>query len=392
MSSRKVKKTFSFSGSSPLTPARRIYDELELGDSLSQSPAAKRAKRSGRGIEKTPYHPTMAAVLDEAGSESDKSQAENDSSLGSLSDSYAIRLAEVAGTKRKKRLAKRNDLTRQDGAATSQGPTNEPSIFNPIKIKPEMEDTSAEFGMTTNPGADGIPAHSKTDVSPIKHKTDGNASSRKSVRFFTGGEARNDDSNMMAVDNHGSFVANSIDNRIPSPPIVSDHESAALPSGTRTLKSINKRLKSLDAKLSTAPAENPVLNDEVAAIRHLQEDVFSLSQRIHRDEIRAQVRHQIMFNGLKTLFVAVNKLAEDVKSADAMEDEAREKGHGERKPNEGEGKAHGEVKPKNTMSTKTLEHCLGKYMEDLGRASTGDEVNKVGKLCVQYAGDLFKTL
>ncbi|KAK4162405.1 hypothetical protein QBC43DRAFT_356186 [Cladorrhinum sp. PSN259] len=395
MTTRKAKRAFSFSGSSPLTPARRIYDELEAGDSLSQSPAAKRAKRSGRR-EKAPYHPTMAAVMDGTSSEADGSgSTDKDSSLHSLSDSYNIKLAEVAGTERKHRLTKSN-IENHD-SASPQGPKHEPSIFNPIPvITMEPQDTPTKIKQDDN--------HTKTKKhgSPSKKKRDGSlkkankdhgspVKTTKDVRFSTGAfelapetdkmDLDNSDENVDAVKDiiDDAMIADGLENRIPSPPLHTDHESQNLPSGTKTLKSINKRLKSLDAKLSTtAPAETyPLPSEEVAAIQHLQEDVMSLSQRIHRDEIRAQVRHQIMFNSLKALASTVNSLTEEGK--------------------EKVGEAKGQVnniggKAKKTLQIQTLERCLDKYTEELGRASSAEEVLKFGTLCVKYAGDLFKTL
>ncbi|KAK4100436.1 hypothetical protein N658DRAFT_427739 [Parathielavia hyrcaniae] len=44
------------------------------------------------------------------------------------------------------------------------------------------------------------------------------------------------------------------------------------------------------------------------------------------------------------------------------------------------------------QARKTLEQCLRTYTEDLNRAGSVEEVARHGGLCVQYAGDLFKTL
>ncbi|KAK3984116.1 hypothetical protein QBC44DRAFT_386027 [Cladorrhinum sp. PSN332] len=381
MTTRKTKRSFSFSGSSPLTPARRIYDELEAGDSLSQSPAAKRAKRSGRGTKQTPYHPAMEVVLDEHGSGSEGSgSAGKDASLLSLSDSYNTKLAEAAGTEKKNRLTKPNG--KNQNPASANGTKNEPSIFNLITIEREHQDTPTKVKKGDKAKKDGSPSKKKRDRSPAKAKKYGSpVKTDKEVRFSAAAfqlaqpdemEVDNFDEEMDVTDAAaGGVVADGGDNRIPSPPLHSDHEPA-LPAGTRTLKAINKRLKSLDAKLSTAaPPDNQPssLSEEAAAIQHLQDDVMALSQRVHRDEIRAQVRHQITFNSLKSLAAAFNSIAQNGKAEVKTED-----------------------KGKGTLQAQTLEHCLDKYMDDLGRASTTEEVNKFGKLCVKYAGDLFKTL
>ncbi|KAK4229277.1 hypothetical protein QBC38DRAFT_120290 [Podospora fimiseda] len=354
-----TKRSFSHSGSSPLTPARRIYDELEAGDSLAQSPAAKRAKRSGRR--------NKPAVLDENSSE----KAE-EPTLDSLADAYNMRLAEIAGTVRKNRLAKGKtpNPNEKQNPSSGPGPKNEPNMFNPVAIKTDHQDT---------------PTKSKKNASPSKKKggnieVEANKEAQLSTAALelTQTDKMDIDQKMDAL-NVAAATDGVDDNRFLSPPLNSDHEPA-IPAGTKTLKAINKRLKSLDAKLSTttgAPvkkAHDSSASDETKAIQHLQEDVMLLLQRMFRDEIRAQVRHQIMFNSIKSLAVAIHGLAGQEKDQES-----------------GSGVATSGMRM-TTSQTQTLEFCLDKYMDDLSRASTTEEVSKIGKLCVKYAGDLFKTL
>jgi hypothetical protein len=199
----------------------------------------------------------------------------------------------------------------------------------------------------------------------------------------------------------------------------------AAPAGTKTLKAINKHLKALESAATAYPTH---LND---AITSLRTDIAHLHARLDRDELRASIRHEILFNALV-------KVSGDVCALNARVDEQQ---HQQQQQNhmmqqeqdhdgpDGEntaattngtavtshvGVTNGKDKDKESaimdrekerehalkynktksmqQARKTLEQCLRIYTEDMNRAGSAEEVGRYGGLCVQYAGDLFKTL
>lgn len=209
-------------------------------------------------------------------------------------------------------------------------------------------------------------------------------------------------------------------------------DGLAAPAGTKTLKAINKRLKALEASLVAAPPSSLCsssssasggLDKEKDTDRRLEAmavalraDVARLQERLDRDEARATIRHEILFNALVKVTGDVCALGGEVVWLLAQDQrDQRERlvdGNG---GSSGTGDGRGgdigasnstpraatagstrEVKDRLSrsmqQSRKTLEQCLRIYTEDMNRADSKEEVAKYGGLVVQYAGDLFKTL
>lgn len=203
--------------------------------------------------------------------------------------------------------------------------------------------------------------------------------------------------------------------------------AGAAPAGTKTLKAINKHLKALEAKLTAAGCANhndsteQNKNDSME-IRSLRNDLTRLQSRLERDELRAAVRHEVLFNSLVKVSSDVAALGRLVQ---AHEQQPQQENNDEKV--QGAGNSHsiteaaaadaehlggcatprakktkdnamhngggsGKRKAGMEQSRKTLEQCLRIYTEDLNRASSAEDVSKYGGLCVQYARDLFKTL
>ncbi|KAK4034137.1 hypothetical protein C8A01DRAFT_19002 [Parachaetomium inaequale] len=227
----------------------------------------------------------------------------------------------------------------------------------------------------------------------------------------------------------------------------------AAPSGTKTLKAINRHLKALEARLLlTHPNPNPNQNqnqnqnpnqsinqtqtiqaqkEEMSALRA---DLRRLQEQLDRNELRAAVRHEMLFNALVKVAGEVGALGGEVRDQlphglSLGQLDGHGHGHGHRRGHgqggdggdgdgdgvDGEGTAVNgvgggtprasraasvaaarEVRDKMSrsmqQSRKTLEQCLRIYTEDMNRAGSREEVAKYGGLVVQYAGDLFKTL
>ncbi|KAL2019345.1 hypothetical protein VTK56DRAFT_9725 [Thermocarpiscus australiensis] len=166
-----------------------------------------------------------------------------------------------------------------------------------------------------------------------------------------------------------------------------EFEGSFTPTGSKTLKAINKRLKSLDAKLSSTPPD--LLTQDMHSLRG---EMTQLQQRLQCDELRATIRHEMLFNALVKVSTDVGALSRQLQlQLQLQKDDA-----GETAAAATPGAASAAAKEKHKaglkQSRKTLEQCLRIYSEDMNKASSADEVKKLGSLCVQYAGDLFKTL
>lgn len=195
------------------------------------------------------------------------------------------------------------------------------------------------------------------------------------------------------------------------------------PTGLRTLKAISKHLKSIDAKLTSGSGSgNSNGNGSVTAatdaelastLQSLRVELSALQHRLHRDALRASFRHEIVFNALKKVSTDVNRLGQQLQGLVQGGGGGGETGHGYN--NEGSvasgslDDATAAATPRSStvakarakalkdgaaleQSRKTLERCLSGFHEDMNKAGSADEVKKLGRLCVQYAGDLFKTL
>ncbi|KAH6847139.1 hypothetical protein B0I37DRAFT_430429 [Chaetomium sp. MPI-CAGE-AT-0009] len=216
-----------------------------------------------------------------------------------------------------------------------------------------------------------------------------------------------------------------------SPPLV---PALATPSGTKTLKAINKQLRALSSHFSpttSSPSNNPhqdkqqqqqqqqqQATEHAAAatqeeIARLRADITRLHERLDRDGLRAAARHTMLFNALVKVAGDVGAVAGEVRAlgcgdggntmlGDGVSGGGNggggdgEGGGGVGTPRAGSAATAKEVREKLSrsmlQSRKTLEQCLGIYTEDMERAGTREEVVKYAGLAVQYAGDLFKTL
>ncbi|KAL2133104.1 hypothetical protein VTI74DRAFT_2935 [Chaetomium olivicolor] len=192
------------------------------------------------------------------------------------------------------------------------------------------------------------------------------------------------------------------------------------PAGTKTLKAIKKRLKAFESTLTSYPSE---FSNQ---LQSLHSNIVQLHERLERNELRAAVRHEMLFNSLVKVAGDVGRLSHEVASLQSQIQHCHHI-HDDRKQGQ---EAHdqcgsdtmgadGEIAAAATatasmvkdtketketrekqqrlsasmlQSRKTLEQCLRIYTEDMNRAGTREEVGKFGGLCVQYAGDLFKTL
>ncbi|KAK4247582.1 hypothetical protein C7999DRAFT_14426 [Corynascus novoguineensis] len=211
-------------------------------------------------------------------------------------------------------------------------------------------------------------------------------------------------------------------------------DGLAAPAGTKTLRAINKRLKALEASLvaaapsslssSSSSASGGSDKDkdkdkdrrlEAMAVA-LRADVARLHERLDRDEARAAIRHEILFNALLKVAGDVGALGGEVVwllaqdqrdqrerlvdgnggGAGAGDGRGGDVGVGNGTPRAATAGSAREVKDRLSrsmqQSRKTLEQCLRIYTEDMNRAERKEEVAKYGGLVVQYAGDLFKTL
>lgn len=193
-------------------------------------------------------------------------------------------------------------------------------------------------------------------------------------------------------------------------------EITSSPRGHKTLRAINKNLKALNAKLGGGGGQSdPELIKE---LQFLRTDMSYLHHRLHRDALRASFRHEIVFNALKKVSTDINKLSLQLQGENG--DQGQNEGAEEAvaaaaTPRSAKGKAQkgstkdaaGKDGPRDTagasstaakqsaaleQSRKTLERCLNGFHEDMKKADNAEDVNRFGKLCVQYAADLFKTL
>jgi hypothetical protein len=186
--------------------------------------------------------------------------------------------------------------------------------------------------------------------------------------------------------------------------------------GLKTLKSINKHLKSLGGKLVAESDQS--LAQEIQSIHN---NTAQIHQRLESDALRAAIRHEILFNALKKVSTDINRLshqfqlqsqgqghmdetavplpaASDNTTVAATPRSSKGARENDCNTNKGKKTGAGGIPSSNgasqamQQSRKTLERCLSGFTEDMNKAKTVQEVSKYGMLCVQYAGDLFKTL
>ena len=116
------------------------------------------------------------------------------------------------------------------------------------------------------------------------------------------------------------------------------------PAGTKTLKSINKHLKALENKidaltsLSSTPATTNATytsssstlhaTNGAEAIQSLRADMISsLHQRLDLAELRATVRHEILFNALVKISTDLSKVGHDIQVYQQQQQQSHSHGH-----------------------------------------------------------------
>ncbi|KAK4675456.1 hypothetical protein QC764_504380 [Podospora pseudoanserina] len=162
--------------------------------------------------------------------------------------------------------------------------------------------------------------------------------------------------------------------------------SSSTPSNTAendNVTAIKSLLHSLDTKISALASESAgqymqnKIGDVQKDLRGAYDGMVRLSGRLDRDEMRAAVRHEILFNGMKSIVAelgAVRREQEAVMRHLGLEAESP--------------LAVGR-KDKNKEGKKALESCLRTYLEGMGRATKREEVVEKGLLAVEYAGRVF---
>lgn len=146
----------------------------------------------------------------------------------------------------------------------------------------------------------------------------------------------------------------------------------------KDLKTVTKRLKSLDDQLTAYP-EN--LKNELVT---LKKTIHALEERTQRNEIRAAIRHDIIFDALKKISEDVNQIRSSSKrmAAEMTDDEEELPGSVE--------KSNSKKKIKKSQKS-TIEMLLSRFTEQMNEAATVEEVKETGVLCKKYADDLIKT-
>lgn len=190
------------------------------------------------------------------------------------------------------------------------------------------------------------------------------------------------------------------------PPIRSPTPDPAMtaPAGTKTLKAINKHLKALEAKLTTTTPDSGSDNHIPHALDALRSDITQLHARLECAELRAAIRHDMLFNALVKVSTDIGVLQGQVQLQQQVDGHNQNQGGGGQNDGADGETVNGTPRAIATaaardrrgkmmqQSRKTYEQCLRGFTEDMNRAGEREEVEKYGGLCVQYAGDLFKTL
>ncbi|KAK0665290.1 hypothetical protein QBC41DRAFT_367669 [Cercophora samala] len=150
-----------------------------------------------------------------------------------------------------------------------------------------------------------------------------------------------------------------------------------------TIKSL---LQTLDGKLSGLALESTVQGqqDKIKDLHKGLEEAYNgmvkLSGRLNRDEMRAAIRHEILFNGMKSIVGELGALRRQ------QETGMEYLGLQIQSPLVAAPRKKWEEKDKNQEGKKALESCLRTYLDDMGRATEREQVGEKGKLAVEYAG------
>ncbi|KAK4201668.1 hypothetical protein QBC40DRAFT_171051 [Triangularia verruculosa] len=148
------------------------------------------------------------------------------------------------------------------------------------------------------------------------------------------------------------------------------------------LAAIKTLLQALESKMD-APCSNDgkgqqdELKDLTKELREVFNGMVKLSGRVHRDEMRAGIRHEILFDGMKKV---VGELAVVKRQGEAVVEHL---GLRTVSPKE---RRKWEEKDQNKEGRKALESCLKFHLEDMGRAREKGQLEEKGRLAVEYAG------
>ncbi|KAL1843442.1 hypothetical protein VTJ49DRAFT_1552 [Mycothermus thermophilus] len=218
------------------------------------------------------------------------------------------------------------------------------------------------------------------------------------------------------------------------PALLTDDKILAAPAGTRTLKAISKHLKAISTKLDesrqwsvdlkakanfltssegsklTVPEDLATTSTGIpaATIEALRRDLANLQSRVDLADLRASIRHEVLFSALLKVASDVSDLAQTVKKnhRQHMDDQVRLNSAANGGADPGIVSDADIENPKQAAATaarekraqmlqtsrKTYEQCLRIYTADMDRATSKEEVVNFGQLVVKYAGDLLKTL
>ncbi|KAL2260484.1 hypothetical protein VTK26DRAFT_5488 [Humicola hyalothermophila] len=230
-------------------------------------------------------------------------------------------------------------------------------------------------------------------------------SHKRAKEAISGASVNSTSGNATSENNKGCFTTTS------PPPTPA---SAPAPAGTKTLKSISRRLKSLEAKLTsltttvpstanTAPSapSSPVLAH--AALHPLRAEIADLHQRLDVAELRATVRHEMLFNALTKISADVCRRAghELQLYRHRLQQQQQEKEREQGGEDHDSASAAAAAPAANTavaedpaaaaerrsasmrQARKTLEQCLRSFTDDMNQARTAEDVAKYGGFCVR---------
>ncbi|KAK4213138.1 hypothetical protein QBC37DRAFT_400860 [Rhypophila decipiens] len=162
--------------------------------------------------------------------------------------------------------------------------------------------------------------------------------------------------------------------------------------GTKSKKTLTNDLKACSDRLKVIEEKG----DEIASLR---ESIRVLEERIQRNEMRAAIRHDMIFDALKKISQdvgtirsnsnAIPGLSESMSGSVDMGSSPPPNKKIKRSRSPGPEKAS--QKAEHTAAARqTMIRCLKTYTEDLNSASTFEEVKKCGDLCNKYAESLFR--
>ncbi|KAK3384906.1 hypothetical protein B0H63DRAFT_522253 [Podospora didyma] len=217
-----------------------------------------------------------------------------------------------------------------------------------------------------------------------------------------------------------------INKQVPSPDATrSISESTGDGTNSKILKNIWKHLKKLEEMLDKGSQGS---NDNISKqLEVLQREITARQQR---DEVRASIRHEIIFSALKKISLDVNWMRQEMQVQVEMlaqmqqlgehnavgaqnEGKARNKQQRRRRDDKNESdeaattpsvtgtpRANKKTSPRNkaeirnakTKGKRALEQCLKLFTDEMNNAATVDDVKRKGELCTRYAKDLLKTL